>query len=131
MKLFLQVEFNRSHHEGLGNLMLKYASSQADDIMGTDLNSHTEPAIADMVVRMIQQAESVFLLVHATDPNLSPGVASRVFEALKPPASKVQYAVLCGDHRTSESFLTNFDERFVKEHDPAKIKAMIRAFSGQ
>ena len=132
MRLFLQVEFNHLHQGGgFGNHMLRYASSLATDIMGTDLDSQSEPIITSMVVRMIGQADQIFFLLHSNDPNHPPGSLQSVFDALVQSKDKVMHAVLCGDHRTSESMLQAFDHRFVKEADPEKIKALIRKFGGE
>src|SRR5882762_1265533 len=119
MKLFLQIEIDRWHQESFGSQMLRYASSLSSDLMGTDLDSQSDPIIADMVVRMIRQADSVFLLVKSSDPNTPPGSVQQVFNTLHELENKVSVAVLCGDHRTTEKSLMHFEQRFIKESDPA------------
>ena len=129
MRLFLQVQINRFNHESFGSHLLKYASSLSSDLMGTDLDSQSDPAIADMVCRMVRQAESVFLLVQCNDPNIGSGAAQRVFNTLVEMEDKVSAAVLCGQHRTTETLLLGFQQRFSRESDPEKIKEMILEFS--
>jgi hypothetical protein len=126
MKLFLQIEIG--HWQGGYNNMLSYASSLSNDIIGTDLDSQSEPVIADLVLKLIDQAKQVFLFVQARDSNFQLGTSQRVFQYLTTVQEKIQMVVLCGDHRTVEQMLRPVGAPFVKELDPEKIRKLIQEF---
>ena len=129
MRLFLQINITNWKETGYGTPLLSFASSLADDIVGTDLDCQSEPYIAELVTKLIAEAERVFVLVNASDNTLPLGAALKVLNLLLKCRDKVHLALLSGDHDIAEKMLTPFEENFKKQSDEAMIRKLIKQFA--
>ncbi|MCE7864514.1 MAG: hypothetical protein DYG99_13315 [Bacteroidetes bacterium CHB5] len=128
MKLFLQIELIQWREAGYQKPMLNYASSLSDDLIGAELDNQSDGSIADLVIRLCDQVESVFVLVRA-NPDEPPGVTLKLIQHLLRKEEKIYKVVLAGNHVSLERMLLVLNERFVRENDPEKIKPAIQAFA--
>jgi hypothetical protein len=129
LRLFLQININDWKETGYGAPLLSFASSLADDIVGTDLDCQSEPYIAELVTKLIDEAEKVFVLVNASDNSLPLGAALKVLNLLIKSKDKVHLALLSGDHDMAEKMLTPFEENFKKQNDEHVIRKLIKQFA--
>jgi hypothetical protein len=129
MRLFLQVEIGDWQESDYDKPFVHYASSLSNDIVGTDLDSQSEAVVVDLVLKLIDQSDMVFLLVIAHNPALSPGCAARVLNYLLKRPEHAAVVVLCGDHKTMEELVRGYEERIHKESQPEKIKTLIKEFA--
>jgi hypothetical protein len=107
--------------------MLKYASSLSHDLIGAELDNQSDSTIADLVIRLCDQVEAVFVLIHA-QPEEPLGVTLNLIQHLLRKEEKIYKVVLAGNHVNLEHLLSTLNEKFVKENDPEKIKPAIRSF---
>lgn len=128
MKLFLQIELIPWHEAGYQKPLLNYASGLSDDLIGTELDNQSDGSIADLVIRLCDQVEAVFLLIHA-QPEEPLGVTLRLIQLLLRKEEKVYKVVLTGSHISLERLLNPLNEKFVKENESEKIKLAIRSFA--
>ncbi|MBX2894943.1 MAG: hypothetical protein KF763_05855 [Cyclobacteriaceae bacterium] len=128
MKLFLQIELIQWQEAGYQKPMLNYASSLSDDLIGAELDNQSDGTIADLVIRLCDQAESVFVLIHA-QPEEPLGVTLKLIQHLLRKQEKIYKVVLAGHHLSLERLLSTLNEKFVKENDPEKIKSAIQMFA--
>lgn len=108
--------------------MLAYASSQADDLIGTDIDSQSDQYVAELVMKLVDQASSVFLLIVGTR-EVPMGVANSLLNKLLRNKEKVSRAILQGEHEYAEKMLQPFREKFNRENNEEKIKELIRSFA--
>lgn len=128
MKLFLQIELSKWQETGYEKPLLNYASGLSDNVMGAELDNQSDAAIADLVIRLCDQAHSVFLLVQAK-PNEPFGATLKLINHLLRTDSKVYKVVLCGQHDGAQKIFQSLTSRFVNETDIDKIKTEIRQFA--
>lgn len=94
--------------------------------MGTDLDNQSESLVADLVLKLIDQSDAIFLLVEAHDANASLGATERVIRYALP---RINQLVLSGEHKQIESIASEFAEKLVKEDREQEIRELIRAFA--
>lgn len=128
MKLFLQLELIPWHEAGYQKPLLNYASGLSDDVIGAELDNQSDGAIADLVIRLCDQAELVFVLIQ-TKPEESLGVTLKLIHHLLRKEEKIHKVILAGNHISLERLLNPLAEKFVKENETEKIKADIRLFA--
>jgi hypothetical protein len=128
MKLFLQVNIRDLKHESYEKPLLAYASSLADDIIGTDLDHASDPYIVDLVLKLIDQSQAVFLLVTAEE-GLPLGSVNALLNTLIRKKEKIHTAMLFGKHLMTEKLLKAFGEKFIQESNSDAIKKQIRVFA--
>lgn len=129
MRLFLQINIIDWKESGYSKPLLSFASSLADDIVGTDLDCQSEAFIAELVVKLVQEADQIFVLVMADDSSLSLGGTLPVLNQLLKVKEKVHMAVLSGEHERVQKMLSPFQENFKKQSDDALIRKLIKQFA--
>lgn len=128
MKLFLQLELMPWQKAGYEKPLVNFASSLSDDLIGAELDNQSDSTIADLVIRLCNQVESVFVLIHA-QPEEPLGVTLKLIQHLLRHEEKIYQIVLAGNHVSLERLLLPLTEKFVKESDPEKIKPAIQSFA--
>jgi hypothetical protein len=128
MKLFLQIELIPWREAGYQKPLLNYASSLADDVIGAELDNQSDGSIADLVIRLNDQAESVFVFIQAK-PEEPLGVTLKLIQHLLREEEKIYKIVLSGNHITLERLFHSLNEKFIKENDSDKIKSAIQSFA--
>ncbi len=128
MKLFLQLELMPWQKAGYEKPLVNFASSLSDDLIGAELDNQSDSTIADLVIRLCNQVESVFVLIHA-QPEEPLGVTLKLIQHLLRHQEKIYQIVLAGNHVSLERLLLPLTEKFVKESDPEKIKPAIQSFA--
>lgn len=128
MKLFLQANIRDWKDESYDKPLLSYASSLADDIIGTDLDHTSDPYIVDLVLKLVDQSQDVFLLISAQQ-DLPLGAVNTLLNALLQKKEKIHTAVLTGEHPMAEKLLGVFGEKFFRETETDEIKKRIRVFA--
>jgi hypothetical protein len=129
VRLFLQINIVDWKEAGYSKPLLAFASSLADDIVGTDLDCQSEGYIAELVLKLVNEADQIFLFVLADDPSLSLGGALPVLNQLMKSKDKVHMAVLSGEHAMAQKMLTPFQENFKKQSDDDLIRKLIKQFA--
>jgi hypothetical protein len=129
MRLYLQINITDWKEETYDKPLLSFASGLADDIMGTDLDSQSDAYVADLVVKLVDQAKAVFLLVNA-HPDVPLGVANIMLNNLLKNRERITHAVLCGHHEFAEKLLRPFGEKFKKVEEEGAIKKLLQEFAG-
>lgn len=128
MRLFLQINIGDWRGQEYVKPMLSFASSLADDVIGTDIDNHSDGHVVDLVKKLIAQSRQIFVLVYSDDPRQPlNGVLSLVNELFNH-KSKIHLAVLAGEHSTMEKLLSTMDEKFVKNTEDELIRKMIKQF---
>lgn len=108
--------------------MLSFASSLADDVLGTDLDDQSDPYVVNLVKQLLDQCDQAFILVYALTENQPlDNVLSLVNHVLNND-DKVHLAVLSGEHETLERLLMPLEEKFIRNSDDDLIRKMIRHF---
>ena len=78
MRLFLQIDISDWQQRGYDKPFSRYAPALASDIMAADIDSQSDTTVVDLVIRLIDQAEKVFVLVYA-QPEVTLGGCSKLF----------------------------------------------------
>jgi hypothetical protein len=128
MKLFLQIELVQWREAGYQKPLLNYASSLSDDLIGAELDNQSDGSIADLVIRLSDQAKSIFIFIQA-QPEEPLGVTLKLIQHLLRKEEKIYKIVLSGNHFTLERLLNSLNEKFIKEIEPEKIKRAIQSFA--
>jgi hypothetical protein len=129
LRLFLQINIVDWKETSYSKPLLSFASSLASDIVGTDLDCQSEAFIADLVIKLIGEAESIFVLVIAADETLPLSSALKVFNHLIKAKEKVHLALLSGEHAAAEKMLKPFQINFKKQDDDSLIRKLIKQFA--
>lgn len=128
MRLFLQINITDWKEQSYEKPLLSFASSLADDLIGTDIDSHSEQYVADLVAKLADQSKAIFLLVMG-ESGVPLGVGGFLLNKLLRTREKVSQAVLMGNNEFAEKMLKPFGDRFRKDDDEGKVKELIRLFA--
>ena len=128
MKLFLQIELMPWQQAGYEKPLVNFASSLSDDLIGAELDNQSDSTIADLVIRLCDQVESVFVLIHA-QPEEPLGVTLKLIQHLLRKEERVHKIILAGNHLSLERLLLPLSQKFIKESEPEKIKPAIQLFA--
>jgi hypothetical protein len=129
VRLFLQINITDWKVTPYTKPLLGFASSLADDIVGTDLDCQSEGYVGDLVIKLISEADQIFVLVVSDSTPLPLGGSLSTFNALIKSKEKIHLAVLVGDHPVAEKMLMPFQENFVKQNDEDLIMKLIKQFA--
>jgi hypothetical protein len=129
LRLFLQINISDWKETGYSKPLLSFASSLADDIIGTDLDCQSEPIVTELVTKLIGEAEKVFVLVVADNAELQLGSAMKVLNHLLRVKEKIHLALLSGHHETAEKMLKPLQVNFKKQDDEGLIRKLIKQFA--
>jgi|JI10StandDraft_1071094.scaffolds.fasta_scaffold01687_24 hypothetical protein len=128
MKLFLQIELMPWQQAGYEKPLVNFASSLSDDLIGAELDNQSDSTIADLVIRLCDQVEAVFVLIHA-QPEEPLGVTLKLIQHLLRKEERVHKIILAGNHLSLERLLLPLSQKFIKESEPEKIKPAIQLFA--
>ncbi|MDV3309410.1 MAG: hypothetical protein LOY03_11405 [Cyclobacteriaceae bacterium] len=129
MRLFLQINIGDWQDQGYARPMLHLASSLADDVIGTDVDTLSEPHVVDLVKKLVSQSQHTFLLVYARNPDQPLNNVLSLFSHLFDCQDKIHLAVFAGEHATAEKLLRTLDEKFVKNDEDELIRKMVKQFA--
>ena len=128
MKLFVHAEIGDWQQRGYHKPWLHFASSLSSDLVGADLDSQSEPVIADWIIKLIDQSSWVFILVEPVSAELPAGVITRVVRhALE--KNKLSKIILTAGHLQISSMSESSPGIFIREHKEEKIRELIREFA--
>lgn len=128
VKLFLQIELGDWRDSTFEKPLLTYASSLSSDLIGAELDNQSETAVADLVIRLTDQVQSLFVFVQAkADQPL--GVTLRLFHHLIKNEKKVDRVILSGSHDPVTKMLAPLGNRFSIDSDPVLIQSEIKRFA--
>lgn len=128
VKLFLQIELGDWRDSTFEKPLLTYASSLSSDLIGAELDNQSETAVADLVIRLTDQVQSLFVFVQAkADQPL--GATLRLFHHLIKNEKKVHRIILSGSHDPVTKMLAPLGNRFSIDSDPVLIQSEIKRFA--
>jgi hypothetical protein len=127
MKLVLQIELNDWKNRPYEKVLLSLAKSLSKDISVADIDQDSEPGTAASIVKLIDQATQVFVIVNA-QPESKLGSCSEVFYQLIKNQVKVKQVLYHGNNLFAEKLLKVFDEQM--NHNPTEeiAKQLIAIF---
>lgn len=128
MKLFLQLDLTPWQEAGYQRPLLTYASSLSSDLIGAELDNQSEASIVDIILRLCDQAASIFIFIHAK-PTESFGSTLKLLNTLLRTNQKIYTVVLSGNHEQAENLFKHLNDKFKKEDDSEKIKIWIEEFA--
>lgn len=128
MKLFLQLELRPWQDTGYEKPLLSFASSLSSDVIGAEIDNRSESSIVDVVIKLCNQANKIFILIQA-QPDESIGSTLKLLNHLLRNGHQVHMVVLAGNHEKAEKMLSTLDRRFKKEDDQDKIRILIKDFA--
>ena len=128
MRLFLQIDISDWQQRGYEKPFSRYAPSLASDIMAADIDSQSDTTVVDLVIRLIDQAEKVFVLVYA-QPEVTLGGGSKLFNHLFKMEDKIHLIVLSGINDMVEKMTKPFGDKLKTEVDAEKIKQLAEEFA--
>ena len=128
MRLFLQIHIGDWKQRSYHNPLVSYASSLAPDMMGTDIDNESESVVIDLVIKLTEQAESVFVFVSA-DTEAQVGSVDKMMQYLLHHESKVHQLVAFGEHSVIGNLAEIFQGRFIKINDTEEVKKRIQSFA--
>lgn len=129
MRLFLQINIGEWRDWQYASPMLSFASSLADDVIGTDVDNTSEPHVVDLVKQLVSQSQQTFLLVCAEGRDQPLNNVLSLFNHLFDCQEKIHLAVFSGEHATAEKLLRTLDEKFVKNNEDELIRKMVKQFA--
>ena len=129
MRLFLQINIGEWQDHGYSNPMLTLASSLADDVIGTDVDTLSDAHVVDLVKKLVSQSQKTFLLVSARQRDLPLNHVLSLLNYLFECQDKIHLAVISGEHPIAEKLLRTLDAKFVKNSEDELIRKMVKQFA--
>lgn len=128
MKLFLHLELRPWQDAGYEKPLLTFASSLSSDVIGAEIDNQSESSIVDVIIKLCDQANKIFILIQA-QPDESIGSVLKLLNHLIRNDHQIHTIILAGNHEQAEKLLRTLEQRFKKEDDPDKIKEWIKEFA--
>ena len=128
MKLFLHLELSPWQDAGYEKPLLTFASSLSSDVIGAEIDNQSESSIVDVIIKLCDQANKIFILIQA-QPDESIGSVLKLLNHLIRNDHQIHTIILAGNHEQAEKLLRTLEQRFKKEDDPDKIKEWIKEFA--
>jgi len=128
MKLFLHLELRKWQETSYEKPLLTYAASLSSNLIGAEMDNQSEASIADLVIRLYDQVQSVFIMIQA-QPDEPLGSTLKVLNHLLRTNEKIHSVVLYGSHEQVEKLMSSLHERFKNEIDQERIKIWIKEFA--
>ncbi|HLT72804.1 MAG TPA: hypothetical protein VKZ75_09140 [Cyclobacteriaceae bacterium] len=129
MRLFLQINIGDWQDQEYLSPMLSFASSLADDVIGTDVDNTSEAHVVELVKQLVSQSQQTFLLVCAEGRDQPLNHVLSLFNHLFDYQERIHLAVFAGEHTAAEKLLRTLDERFVKNNEDELIRKMVKQFA--
>ena len=128
MKLFLQIDIGFTQNKDDEEPWVRYASSLADDIIGTEIESESDPRIADTVIKLAHQVKRILFLVMIHDPLAPTGNMIQVFSRLLETGAPVS-VVLAGSHPVAEKQFDQLEKKLTRVNKLDEVRTLIREFA--
>ena len=128
MRLFLQIDISNWQTRGYDKPFSKYAPSLASDLVSADLDSQSDPGVVDLAIRLVDQAEKIFVLIYA-QTEIPLGSCSKLLNHFFKSETKIHLNVLSGKNEITEKMIKPFGEKFRPEEELEKIKKLIEEFA--
>jgi hypothetical protein len=128
MKLFLQIDIGDWKQRHYNSGLVSYASSLAADVIGTDIDNESESQVIDIVLKLVDQAESILVFISAM-PDTSLGGAGKMIQSLHIHQNKIWQLVMLGKHSGAEELMQVFDKKFMIAADEGDVKKQIHNFA--
>lgn len=128
MRLFLQINLVDWKADGYDKPLLRYASSLADDIIGTDVDAGSEPHVVNMVGKLMEQTQLMLVVVKAS-PEQSLGAANALFNLIIQHQDKIFRVILDGQHPMAEKMMALLGDAYLTANDDEITKSIIRQFA--
>jgi len=128
MKLFLHLELRPWQDAGYEKPLLTFASSLSSDVIGAEIDNQSESSIVDVIIKLCDQANKIFILIQA-QPDESIGSVLKLLNHLMRNDHQIHTIVIKGNHEQDEKLLRTLEQRFKKEDDKGKIKEWIKEFA--
>ena len=128
MRLFLQIDISDWQQRGYEKPFSKYAPSLTSDLMAADIDSQSETNVVDLVIRLVDQAEEIFILIYA-QPGTPLGSSSKLLNHFFKTETKIHSIVISGKNEMTEKMVKPFGEKLRSEDDSEKIKKLIEKFA--
>lgn len=120
MKLVVQIELNDWKSRPYEKFLLSLAKSFSQDISVADIDQDSEPSTAASIVKLIDQATQVFVIVNA-QPESKLGSCSEIFYRLIKNQAKVKQVLFNGNNLFAEKILKVFGDQ--TSHNPTEERA--------
>lgn len=128
MRLFLQIDITDWQKRSYLRPLAGFASSLASDLLSADLDSQSENTVIDLVIRLVDQCDAVFVAVNA-EKDIPMGNCLRLFHHLLNESGKIHEVTLSGEHVLVEKLLAPLQEKFRREHSDEAVRARIEKFA--
>lgn len=128
VKLFLQIRVGDWKQFGYQQPWLRFASAQADDVVGAEMDSASEAVVVDWVLPLCRQAQSIFVLVEAL-PDANLGSALPVLHELFSVSDKVAAVVMRGQNTLAAKMLAAWQKKRSLDDDDDVLREKIRTFA--
>jgi hypothetical protein len=128
MRLFLQIDISNWQQRGYNKPFSRYAPSLASDLLAADVDNESDVTVVDLVIRLVDQAEKVFVLIYA-QPEVPLGSSSKLLNHFFLTENKIQVIVLSGKNEMTEKMVKPFGEKLRREDDVEKMKKLIEEFA--
>jgi len=128
MRLFLQIDISDWQQRGYDKPLSRYAPSLASDLMAADVDGQSDATVVDLVIRLVNQAEKVFVLIYA-QAEVPIGSCSKLFTHFFKAESKIDSIVLSGKNEMAEKMIRPFGKKLHTELDSEKIKKLVEEFA--
>ena len=128
MRLFLQIDIGDWKQRNYHNPLVPFASSLAPDLMCTDFDNESESTVIDLVIKLAEQAEFIFVFI-AANSEAPVGSVVKMIRYLLQNDGKVQNLIMLGEHSAIEQHAQNFEQRFIKAGNIEEVKKLVRDFA--
>ena len=128
MRLFLQVNIGEWRDQGYVKPLLSFASSLADDVIGTDVDNQSEGHVIELVKKLVSQSQQTFLYVCATHQQPLNNILSLINYIFQH-KDRIHLVVFSGEHIAAEKLFRSLNDRFVKNSEEDIIRKMIKQFA--
>ncbi len=128
MRLFLQVNIGDWQGQGYVKPLLSFASSLADDVIGTDVDNQSDGHVIELVKKLVAQSQQTFLYICATQEQPLNHVLSLINYIFQH-KDKIHFVVFSGEHATAEKLFRALNDKFVKNAEEELIRKMIKLFA--
>lgn len=128
VKLFLYIEIGPWKESAFEKPLVNFASGITSDLIGAELDNQSDNSIADLVIRLFDQAQSAMVVVVAK-PDQPLGATLKLFHHLIKSEQKLYRVLLSGSHEQAEKLLRTVGNRYATVPDQEEIKAEIKRFA--
>lgn len=129
MRLFLQINIGNWQEDGYAKPLLSFASSLADDVIGTDVDNQSDGHVIDLVKKLIAQSQQTFLYVCVTSKEQPLNHVLSLINYIFQHKDKIHLVVFSGEHSSAEKLCRALNDKFIKNNQEELIRKMIKQFA--